>query len=263
MRDAFARATDADWASRGLMDLKAQAFAHAYDAFRQAVALNSRNAAALSGLSDAAGGAGKLDEERQRLREMTDREPANAPVRIELSRVLAVTGDVAGRARRRVGRAALAPDEPRAAEQLASVLADAGDGDRLAPLADAMVAHFPDRLEARSTARRRCSCAVNIREAVAAARQVVDARPDHARAQSLLGAACAAAGQRDCALAAFTAAIRENPARGVRLRERRHAHAAVRRSVQPPPTISPARSRSIPSSKPAREGLAQARSPKF
>ncbi len=40
------------------MDLKAQAFGQAYDAFRQAVTLNSRNVAALSGLSDAAGGAG-------------------------------------------------------------------------------------------------------------------------------------------------------------------------------------------------------------
>src|SRR5262249_39611797 len=57
VRDAFTRATDADWTSRGQMDLKSQAFASAYDAFERAIALNSRNTAALSGLSDAAGGA--------------------------------------------------------------------------------------------------------------------------------------------------------------------------------------------------------------
>ena len=46
---------------------------------------------------------------------------------------------------------------------------------------------------------------------MAAAREVVAAQPDHARAQSLLGAACAAVGQRECAHAAFDAAIRDSP----------------------------------------------------
>ena len=31
VRDEFARATDADWTSRGLMEIKAQAFTSAYD----------------------------------------------------------------------------------------------------------------------------------------------------------------------------------------------------------------------------------------
>ena len=179
--------------------------------------LNSRNAAALSGLSDAAGGAGKLDEERQRLREIATREPANAAVRIELSRVLAVTGDVQGALETASEALRLAPADPRAAEQLASVLADAGDGERLAPLADAMVARFPDRLGSALLPRDgACSCAANTEMRWPRPRQVVDARPDHARAQSLLGAACAAVGQRDCALAAFSAAIRANPRDRVR-----------------------------------------------
>ncbi|HMB80139.1 MAG TPA: fused MFS/spermidine synthase, partial [Vicinamibacterales bacterium] len=88
VRAAFERATDAAWTSRGLMDLKAQAFTDAYAAFRQAVTLNGNNFSALSGLSDAAGGAGKLDEERNTLREIASRDPKNANVRIELSRVL-------------------------------------------------------------------------------------------------------------------------------------------------------------------------------
>jgi Flp pilus assembly protein TadD len=40
---------------------------------------------------------------------------------------------------------------------------------------------------------------------------VVDSSPSHARAFSLLGAACAAAGQRDCARTAFESAVRQNP----------------------------------------------------
>src|SRR5262249_28759404 len=48
-------------------------------------------------------------------------------------------------------------------------------------------------------------------DAVNVARQVVAISPGHARAQSLLGAACAAIEQRDCAHAAFDASIRGNP----------------------------------------------------
>jgi Flp pilus assembly protein TadD len=46
---------------------------------------------------------------------------------------------------------------------------------------------------------------------VAAARQVVSAHPTHSRAQGLLGAACAALDQRECAQAAFDRSINGNP----------------------------------------------------
>jgi spermidine synthase len=262
VRDAFARATDADWTSRGQMDLKAQAFISAYEAFGRAVALNSRNTAALSGLSDAAGGAGRTDEERQRLREIAGREPGNASVLIELSRLLAATGDVPGALNAASEALRAAPAEPRAAEQLASVLADAGDGERLALLADEMVARFPDRLEARYYQATAQFLRGQPRDAVASARKVVAARPDHARAQSLLGTACAAVGERDCALAAFGAAIRDNPRdpsgylnAGMLTLQTGNNTAAIDYFASAL-TIDP-------SSKQARDGLAQARSPKF
>jgi spermidine synthase len=262
VRDSFSRASDAAWASRGLMELKAQGFASAYAAFRQAVTLNGSNFSALAGLSDAAGGSGKLDEERDLLREIAARSPRNANVRIELSRVLAVTGDAPGALRAASDALTLAPDDPRAAEQLASVLADSGDAERLAPLADAMVARFPDRPEARYYRASALLLGGKPQDAVAAARQVVAARPDHARAQSLLGAACAAAGQRDCAMVAFTAAIGANP---------RDASGYVNagllclQSGDSPRAIDFFASALTldPSSKAARDGLAQARSPKF
>ena len=262
VRDAFGGADDAAWTSRGLMDLKAQAFGNAYDAFRKAVTLNSRNAAALSGLSDSAGAAGQLDEERQSLSQIATRDPVNAVVRIEWSRVLAVTGDVSGALQAASDALRLAPDEPRAAEQLASVLADAGDGERLAPLAEAMVARFPDRLEARYYRATALFLRGRTQDAVAAARQVVDAQPDHARAQSLLGAACAAVGDRACALAAFDAAIRGNPREASS-----YVNAGVFRIQSGDTSAASSYFASAltidPSSKPARDGLAQARSPKF
>jgi Flp pilus assembly protein TadD len=97
---------------------------------------------------------------------------------------------------------------------------------------------------------------------VASAREVVAARPDHARAQSLLGTACAALGERDCALAAFGAAIRENPRdpsgyvnAGILTLQSGDSNAAIDYFASAL-TIDP-------SSKQARDGLLQARSPKF
>ena len=264
VRDAFERATDADWTSRGLMDLKAQAFAHAYDAFRQAVTLNSRNAAALSGLSDAAGGAGQA--RRRTSAAARNRRAASRPTRPSGSSCRACWRSPAtsrARSRPRPSALRLAPDEPRAAEQLASVLADAGDGERLAPLADAMVARFPDRLEARYYR----ATALFLRGKPQETRSPPRARSWTRGRTTRARKACSArraprSAQRDCALAAFSAAIRENP---------RDASGYVNAGLLTLQSGNPSAAVDYfasaltidPSSKPARDGLAQARSPKF
>jgi len=211
VREALDRATDADWASRGAMLLRADAFGLAYEAFLRAATLNSRNAAALGGLSDTAAGAHREKDEYDWLMAAAAREPANAVVGAELAHLLASTGQldqalqVASRALEN------APADPRAAEQLASIFADAGDADRLAPLAERLIERFPGRPDPmyyRATA-------LFIRgrndEAITAVQPLVAANPDHARAQNLLGAACATVGRRDCARAAFDASLRANP----------------------------------------------------
>src|SRR5262249_48151975 len=48
IRAALEQADDRVWTSRGTADLRAQSFSSAYDAFRQAVTLNSQNASALT-----------------------------------------------------------------------------------------------------------------------------------------------------------------------------------------------------------------------
>ena len=62
--------------------------------FARAVRLNTRNAEALGGLTDAAAGAHRQDEERQWLESLATAEPDNAAVRVELSRLLAATGNL-------------------------------------------------------------------------------------------------------------------------------------------------------------------------
>jgi spermidine synthase len=211
VRQAFDRASDRDWVSRATMDLRAQAFVSAYDAFRQAVLRNSTNATALAGLSDAAGGANKLTEERNWLREIALQEPRNAAVRIELSRVLAVSGVVEAAADAVAEALRITPDDPHAAEQLASVLADSGNERQLTPLATELVSRFPDRVESRFYYATALFMSGRTVDAVDAARRIVDVHPTHARAQGLLGAACAALGRRECAQTAFDASIRANP----------------------------------------------------
>lgn len=258
IREAFDQATDQSWAIAGAMQLKANAHATAYDYFRRAVTLNSRNAEALRGLSEAAAGAHRLDEERQWLRSLAAAEPANAAVRIELSRLLAAEGDFEQGAVLANDAMRLAPNDPGAGEQLASVLADAGDADRLAPLADVLVSRFPERDKPRYYQAAALFLKGRVPEATDKVRQVVARNPADVRAQNLLGAACASAGQRDCAQAAFEASLRANP---------RDSTTYVNLGLFHLQSASPAAAAEYfaaaltldPSSVPARHGLAEAR----
>jgi len=211
VRAVLDAATDASWASRGAMLLKAEAYDLAYESFRTAVTLNSRNTEALAGLVAAAASARKQPETLEWLKTIASREPSNAPIRIELAHLYAAGGD--GNAAIEAASAAmrLAPEDPRAAEQLASIVADAEDADRLEPLAASLVARFPDRPDPRYYRATVLFLRGRAEEAIAAIRGVVDEHPDHARAQNLLGAACATLGRRECAQSAFEASLRADP----------------------------------------------------
>jgi spermidine synthase len=208
---AFDAATDASWRARGRMELKADAYDIAYDAFHRAAALNPHSVEALAGLTQAAAPARKTNEEMAWLRGAADADPRNVPVRIELSRLLAATGDAKGGLDMAAAALHLAPDDPAAAGQLASVLADANDVQRLAPLADALVRQFPDRGDAHYYRASALFMSGRATEAIDEVRKVTSASPTYARALNLLGAACATAGRSDCAKSAFQASIQANP----------------------------------------------------
>jgi spermidine synthase len=211
VRSALDAATDADWASRGRMLLKADAYVLAYDALRRAVALNPRNAGALTLLSDAAAGARRQEDERQFLTAIAEREPTNAAVRVELSRVLASGGAFDPAIRMVTGALQLAPDDQAAGEQLASIVADAGDAERLTSLAESLAARFPGRPDPQYYRASALFMRGRTEDALTAVRHVTDGHPEHARAQNLLGAACATLGRRACAQSAFEASIKANP----------------------------------------------------
>ena len=211
VRAAVEQATDASWTAVGAMDLKADAHNLAYEHFQRAVRLNSRNADALSGLSDAAVSAQRQDEARTWLQSLANAEPGNASVRIELSRLLAATGNFDQAVAAAEDAMRLTPDDPRAGEQLASVLADAGDGARLGPLAERLVARFPGRDKPRFYRATALLLVGRTQEAIAEARQLLARDPKDGRTQNLLGVACATAGLGTCAVGAFEAALAANP----------------------------------------------------
>src|SRR5690606_10440470 len=103
------------------------------------------------------------------------------------------------------------PQNPAPLEQLASILADAGAGARLATVAATLVARFPDRDDARYYDAAAAFLQGRPEEATEKVRRLVGVNPRHARAQTLLGAACATAGARDCARGAFETALALNP----------------------------------------------------
>src|SRR5262249_6299693 len=187
----------------------------AYDDLRRAAMMPDANRqaleAALRGSSEAAAGAGRQEEHRAWLHAVAARQPGNAAGRGEVSRGLAAGGGSRGAAARAGEAMRLAPDDPRVVQQLASVFADEGDADRLGSFADAMLARFPKDDEARYFRATALFLKGHTTEAIEEARRFVAAHPTHARAQALLGAACAAANQRDCAAAAFDAALQSNP----------------------------------------------------
>jgi spermidine synthase len=208
---AIEGATAADWLSRGRMELQAEAPGIAYDAFRNSVDKDTRNETALTALTEAATGSGRQTEERAWLESVARREPANAAVRIELSRLLANEGNLDAAVQTAAEAARLAPDDPRTLEQLASVVSDAGDLERLQPVVDTLAARFPARLDGQYYRASVLFQRGRIEEAASAADRIVRANPADARAQNLLGAACARLGRRDCARSAFAAALAANP----------------------------------------------------
>jgi spermidine synthase len=207
---AIERATDASWTAAGAMQLKADAYAIAYEHFKRAVRINSRNADALSGLTDAAAGARRQDDARTWLQSLANA-AGNASVRVELSRLLAASGNVDQAVATAEEAVRLAPDDARAGEQLASVLADAGDGARLGPLAERLVSRFPGRDKPRFYRATALFLVGRTQEAIAEARQLAARNATDGRTQNLLGAACATAGLGTCASDAFQAALAANP----------------------------------------------------
>lgn len=198
------------WRNRGWMLYEASAPGAAWTDFETAVRLNPRDARALDGLVRAAAATGRQNETLRALQ--TAAAPADhLEAQVALSRLLASGGRVEDAARVAFAAVERQPSNAAALEQLASVLADVGDRERLLPVVAKLRAVAPTADATRYYAASLLFMEGRTELAIGEARTLVTANPTHAKGYNLLGAALATAGRRDEAREAFQASLGADP----------------------------------------------------
>jgi len=211
VRDMRASADVNVWRDCGRMLLKAEAYAQAFDVFSKAVALAPEDDIAWSGFVQSAAATGHQDEAVHRLRDTVARLPQAAAPRIELSKVFAAMGNETD------AIAILRPlmdahdRDPRAFEQAASVLADAGDARGLTVIVGQLEAQWPNRPSSRYYAAVLALLDGRAADSLRLGEDAAKAEPHDARPFNLVGSAAASLGRRDDARRAFQTALQRNP----------------------------------------------------
>ena len=189
------------------MQLQAEAYADAYDAFAKAVSADADDQSAVEGLLLAAAGARRQEFAMTLLTSLAASHPRGVAVRIGLSRLLASSGNTTAALEQVVPLVVEVPTDPRPAEQAATILADAGDSGRLRPLAEHLGRQWPRRASGSYFVATTAFLDGRLEDAERLAREGVRAHPDEVKLRTLLGAALASLGQRDAARSAFEAAL--------------------------------------------------------
>jgi Flp pilus assembly protein TadD len=211
IRTALETAGALEWRHRGQMLMGVRDYAAAYDDFARAVGRGPGEEQAIAGLIEAAGATERGAEARTLLESLVAAHPSNASLRRGLARLLAAMGALDEAARHAESAMTLDPTDPRGAETLASIAADAGSVDRLRPLVAEMRRRNPDGGETWYYGAMASFLAGDLRAAVADAERAVRIDPRHALALNLIGSASAAAGRTDRAREAFQASLAVDP----------------------------------------------------
>ncbi len=207
---ARAAATPADYRDRGWMLLRADAARPAYDDFVRAVEGDPGDSRALDGLIRASALIRRGVDTRGVLSRLAA-DPTRPAARLALSRLLAAEGAYDEAVGLTFGLLQSDPGNVPALEQMASILSDLGDVERMRPVVARLRVEAPY-----SEATHYYSAAALFMEdrtelALAEARRVLELNPRHAKAHNLTGACLAQLGQRDQARAAFQASLKANP----------------------------------------------------
>jgi spermidine synthase len=205
-----ARNSAGTWTSRGLMYMRAEAFASAFDAFARALEHAPADEAAIDGLLRTAPAAQKIADAESLLRRITGASPHNVPAGVALSKIVAARGDFQLAAEPLRPLFAGQPDA-RVMDQLASLFADAGDGPRLAAAVADLQRVAPDSDSALYYDASLQFMAGRPEDAIRLAERLRARNGAHARALNLLGAAYATVGRRDDARRAFDASVTADP----------------------------------------------------
>jgi Flp pilus assembly protein TadD len=184
--------------------------ATAYDAARSAVVRAPDDREALELLVETAVATGRQTDTMAFLASLCRAHPALAGPELSLSRLQAATGAWDAAVQSATHAVQGHPDDGAALEQLASIYADAGDADRLAPVVMEL-SRFPDRAGSHYYAAAGNFLRGNLDAAQAAASYALTLDPTLARAHNLLGAIAATRGDLESARTAFNAALELDP----------------------------------------------------
>lgn len=142
---AFREVTASQWRNRAAMMVAAEAFDTAYSDYGKSLDAGASDVATLDGFVRAAAAARHEDDAERRLRAVIQAQGNAAAPRVVLAQLLGTRGRFDEAVGVAVEATMLAPADPAAWEQLASLHADRGDAVALARVADLMRRDFPQR----------------------------------------------------------------------------------------------------------------------
>jgi spermidine synthase len=207
---ALASADAAFYRDRGWMLLEADAFRPSYDDFVSAVEADPTDGRALEGLIRASAPLRRGADTRALLTRLAA-DPTRLGTKLALSRLLAAEGayDEAVAIPFRIVQDD--PNNALALEQLASILSDVSDVERMRPVVARLRAIAPGTEAAHYYSAALLFMENRVDLALNEARRVLAVNPHHSKAHNLMGACLASMGQRDQARTAFKASLQANP----------------------------------------------------
>jgi spermidine synthase len=208
IRGAWGSAGAAQWRNRGAMMLAIQAGDEAYRNYVRALAEDPIDAATLDGVVRAAVVTDREPELLDRLQSLSSQYPQQPVIRVAVSKLLATTGAVDEAIAVATEAANVDPNDGRALEQLASILADIGDADRLGDTVVKLQKIQPAVATTLYYAAQARFLVGQFDEAIRLGHESAARDPGYARAHNLVGASYASLGQREPARQAFDAALR-------------------------------------------------------
>jgi tetratricopeptide (TPR) repeat protein len=199
--------SDADsWRQRAEMYVAAEAYGPAFDAASRALALDPGSSAA-DVLVKAAVPLNRTDAVVARLEQIAGQPQAALASRIALSRLRATRGDLEGAIRTAADAVDAPPESPAAWEQLASVLGDVADPDRLATAVAELTRRTPNGWAAAYYAATVAFLRGDFAGAAALGERAAGLQASDGRALNLVGAARASLGDVANARRAFEGSL--------------------------------------------------------
>jgi spermidine synthase len=212
IRQARASATAAEWRNRAAMMAKRDAFTLAYDDYVRALTLDPNDSAALDGLVRAAILTDRGSDALAWIKSVNAGKPQSIETLIAISKLLAAVGAAEDAVDMAIRAAAMAPTHhTSAAEQLATLYADAGDTDRLDQVVATLQRNAPERAATHYFAAVAALLHGRLDDSVQSARRAMEIDPSYAPTYDLIGAAYTKLGRADEARDAFHASLRLDP----------------------------------------------------